>query len=248
MNIMSHLTRTANTEQQVFSIPWVSLLSFLIPGVPRLFDGEPSMYNFYTGILVLVTLPCVVRKSNQHKLLFGGLAAAAFLMCLGKDSPLYMLLHKFAPMYGTFRFPTVNRIFMSLFLILLLVQGLERTDGNSKNLEAGGVVSFFCIIGSIRMVVGQAGFTRIFRIPLLAPGASGSVCGGSKNILYCSRGLLYGVSPAEAGREEEKKASQIWHCGGSRFRGSAVFLISSFQLQLPSMIMEPFPLMRKPGR
>ena len=165
LNIMPHLTRTANTEQQVFSIPWVSLLSFLIPGVPRLFDGEPSMYNFYTGILVLVTLPCVVRKSNQHKLLFGGLAAASFLMCLGKDSPLYMLLHKFAPMYGTFRFPTVNRIFMSLFLILLLVQVWKELMETAKTWKPVVWSAFLALLGAFGWLLAKLVLRGYFEFP-----------------------------------------------------------------------------------
>lgn len=153
LHVMPYLTRTANAEQQVLAIPVISLLSFLMPAVPRLFDGEPSMYNFYTGILAVVTIPCAFQKSNRHKVLFGGLTLVSFIMCLGKNSPLYMVLHKVAPMYATFRFPTVNRIFMTLFLILFLAQIWKEFLESAKKWSYIILTAVWGVLGAVGWVV-----------------------------------------------------------------------------------------------
>lgn len=99
-----------------------ALLSVLFPRMAKIIRGqEPSMINYYMGIFIILLIPMFIKRIKYSKKLYIGIAAIAFLLCWGQNSFIHAIFYRFLPMYDSFRFPTLNRIFLSIFILLLFI-------------------------------------------------------------------------------------------------------------------------------
>lgn len=123
---MSLITR-GNGLGQVARVFTVDIFIYSISGNVKIIP-EPagvSMSNFYMGIITLLLLPMILEKKQKNKKLYGSLAVISFFICMGNTSFVHMLLYRFVPMYASFRFPTTNRVFLMIFVMLTLVPVLS---------------------------------------------------------------------------------------------------------------------------
>lgn len=188
MQVMPYITRSADSKQIIDTTPFYSLLSMVFSRSGKFFGNsvEISMCNFYTSILAILSMPYIFMKKNRRKLIHGGLILFALIMCWGENSPLYMLFHKVLPMYAAFRFPTVFRAFLSLFLILLLAEGW-------KAMMKGDIRNFVLWIGLVIFIIGTAGWIicagamqGVVSIPMLEDEALQYLCWGMRTAAVVS--------------------------------------------------------------
>lgn len=119
------ITRGNGLGQVVNSYPMGVVLSMLIPNMNEFFsDMECSMMNYYMGLLPIALLPLIIKIKGRNKTLYAGLSGMAFLLCCGNYGFLHPLFYRFLPMYADFRFPTLNRCFLALFVLLLLAAAI----------------------------------------------------------------------------------------------------------------------------
>lgn len=127
LNNMALITRGNGLGQIPMSFPYSVLVSLFIPNTENIISGvEPSMINFYTGIVTILLIPGVFKKKNNHKAIYGGMLLIAFFMCWGTNSFLHSFVYRFFPMYDSFRFPTLNRAFLFMFALLLVAPVLKQ--------------------------------------------------------------------------------------------------------------------------
>lgn len=114
------ITRGAGMGQIPMDFPLGIVLSALLPNMNTVFDGmEKSMINYYMGLLPILLLPLSIKTKSEHKKLYAGLGGVAFLLCGGRYSFLHSLFYRILPMYSDFRFPTLNRCFLVIFVLLI---------------------------------------------------------------------------------------------------------------------------------
>ena len=127
LNNMSLITRGNGLGQVPVSFNYSILLSLLVPNAENIIGGvEPSMINFYIGIITILLMPMVIKQKNRHKMIYGSMILMAFLMCWGTNSFLHTFMYRFFPMYDSFRFPALNRVFIFMFALLLIASALRQ--------------------------------------------------------------------------------------------------------------------------
>lgn len=118
LNISTKITRGGQQNPLTYSA--FSLLSFFFPTSIDLMSGmEISMGCFYVGFFSLLSLSLVALKKRKNYFYFIMMVSTLYL-CFGRNSILHTLFYKFLPAYSTFRFPTVWRSFVVVFLLLLV--------------------------------------------------------------------------------------------------------------------------------
>ena len=158
---MSNLTRTNGVGQTPNGYTFATFLSLFISQMSSFIPNiECSMVNYYTGLLTIILLPTALLRKTPHKWLYTFLAGFAFLLCWPKQIFLHSVLYKFLPMYDTFRFPTLNRIFLSIF-ILLLVSNVFKDVFDNKNNKFTLVANFVLVFLGI-VVLGIVKIGNIF--------------------------------------------------------------------------------------
>lgn len=121
INNMGLITRGNGLGQVPLENSFAILFSILFPAMTRFVTvSETSMVNFYMGLITVFLLPLIFTKKRKDNFLYLFLVICAFSLCWGTNSPLHSLLYRFLPMYSNFRFPTLNRIFIMLFVIVLV--------------------------------------------------------------------------------------------------------------------------------
>ena len=122
LNVMGLLTRTNGLGQVVGTYSMNSLLSLVFPGTATFANtGEVSMVNYYVSILVVLLIPAILSLKQKDKIFYGGMVILAYILCIGDSSFVHSILYRFFPMYSSFRFPTVNRCVLAMFLLLIVV-------------------------------------------------------------------------------------------------------------------------------
>ena len=148
VKIMPELTRSGG--QSPMSPPLISILGMFFPvGIDSTSGFEPSMGLFYFGILTIMSIPMAIVKKKDNTIFFFIMFVVTLYTCLGENSLIHKLLYRYAPLYSTFRFPTLFRIFACVFALLLaskywqcVIEGTE----NAKN-------NIFVITGAILICV-----------------------------------------------------------------------------------------------
>lgn len=126
--------------------PFYTLLSALFPAMEKVYpDLEPSMINYYMGILVILLIPMLIKSTSMYKRIYSALAMGAFILCWSSAFFVHSICYRFLPMYNAFRFPTTNRAFLALFMVLLIVPVLQSIMDNSVDI---GLIRFSWIIFS----------------------------------------------------------------------------------------------------
>ncbi len=116
---MGLITRGSGLGQIPLGYSLTAWLSAIFPAATSFISGgEISMVNYYVGMIVLLLFPMCFSKGSASQRIYPLLVAGALFMCWGGNSFFYALLYRFVPMYDQFRFPTLNRVFLTLFLIL----------------------------------------------------------------------------------------------------------------------------------
>lgn len=151
VHVMSYITRTANVEQAVTVVPFSNLLSAVLPKAGYILNNcEISMSNYYMSIIVLMSIPCLTKENLKKKWVLAGISVFAFVMSWGEYSPFYMLCHKYLPLYASFRFPTVFRPLITIFVLLLLVETLSdmlNSAVGKRSFLIAGLLMVFSIWG-----------------------------------------------------------------------------------------------------
>lgn len=121
VKIIPQITRGGG--QDPMSPPLIDSLSMLLPvGVDKISGFEISMGLFYMGSLTVTAIPLAIRKirKGNHLFFYFTMFLITLYASLGKKSLIHILLYRFAPMYSSFRFPTLFRIFCCIFAILFV--------------------------------------------------------------------------------------------------------------------------------
>lgn len=108
----------SSIKPQPFSIN--AFLTAIIPGISNhmIFDGDISMVYCYMGLFTVVTLIAIIfikPKNCKNYLL---IATFIFLMIQGDKFYLYPLFHKYFPLFGSLRFPSVWRCLLVIFILI----------------------------------------------------------------------------------------------------------------------------------
>ena len=121
VKIIPQITRGGG--QDPMSPPLIDMLSMLLPvGIDKISGFEISMGLFYMGFLTVTAIPLAIRKirKGNHLLFYFTMFLITLYACFGKKSLIHILLYRFAPMYSSFRFPTLFRIFCCIFAIFFV--------------------------------------------------------------------------------------------------------------------------------
>lgn len=126
---MSNVSRiTGGTGVHAYSPSLTSTLTFFLPSydfsassfqLAALEEIDPSMISLYMGLLACLALPCILTAKIKGKAFHYFMIAFAFFMCLGNKSFIHSLFYRFFPMFKSFRFPTMWRCIIAVFLLLL---------------------------------------------------------------------------------------------------------------------------------
>lgn len=134
--------------------PLYTLLSALFPAMMKVFtpNVETSMVNYYMGILVILLIPMLIKSTHKYKRAYSALAIVAFMLCWSSAFFVHSIFYRFLPMYSAFRFPTTNRTFLSLFMILLVVPVLKNIMDASADMSLirfSRIIFWTCSAGAI---------------------------------------------------------------------------------------------------
>ncbi len=116
---MSSLARTNDMGTVPVDMNPVSIFTTLMPGVSSVLPDEPSMGVYYVGVFTLVILPLIFKSKYKDKWFYCISTAAFFVLNLGDGAFFHSFLYRFFPMFTSFRFPTISRCFMALFLLVV---------------------------------------------------------------------------------------------------------------------------------
>lgn len=172
LQLMNYMPRLKGSgEISLASYDWHLFLSAIIPGF-GIFLAEwtidVSMLSAYTGIFTFGLLGVILlSKWNRKKIYLLGMCLFAILMMLGNHTPVHPLFQRYVPLFGSLRFPSLWRIFLSIFLLELSAEiWYEILKGNKKIIRYS-VVSFFslaiillCAKAAIDLLVDQGVLTQ----------------------------------------------------------------------------------------
>ncbi|MFW5851042.1 MAG: YfhO family protein, partial [Bacteroidota bacterium] len=110
-------------------------------------NGDLSMLNMYMGIATLILSLYSLRYIRNKKICYAWIAVIFFIsLSLGDILPVRSFFYKYAPLWNTFRFPALFRLFYIFLLIGLATYSFEKI---TKNLRIQTLLK----IGSILIIV-----------------------------------------------------------------------------------------------
>lgn len=118
INVMNEITRSA--VKVIYTQSYDRLLSSIFPiAYDKLYlSVDVSMGCYYVGILPLLVFFVVGFSDKKCEWFFLVIAIISLFTSFGDNFFLYPLMHKVLPLYSSFRFPPVFRIFFFVFLLL----------------------------------------------------------------------------------------------------------------------------------
>lgn len=123
--LMPHMQRlNGSSSVQVYCYEWYLFLSSLVPRwgayvVEK--NNDISMICAYVGIFTIALIPLVVfTRWDRKKYFLMGICVFSGLMMFGEKTPLHPLFQKIVPMFSSFRFPSLYRCIIALFLLELI--------------------------------------------------------------------------------------------------------------------------------
>nr|WP_318702812.1 YfhO family protein [uncultured Acetatifactor sp.] len=126
LHIVGLLTRTNGTAPFPETYSMNALLSLFFPGVSKFANtGEVSMVNYYVSIFIILLIPVLIKKWHKNKFFYGGMLFISYIICIGGNSFVHGVLHRFFPMYSSFRLPSINRCILTMFLLLIAVSVIK---------------------------------------------------------------------------------------------------------------------------
>lgn len=201
LNNMGLITRGTGLGQFVNTYPRISLISALFSAKPLYMTNvEWSMTNYYFGLIVILLIPMIIKGVKEKKI-YAFLLPIAFMLCLGSKSFLHTLLYRFLPMYEDFRFPTLNRTFLIIFILLLSVKTIQDViEGkiDSKILYFDRILLYLVV--AIAIIFGFLGFlvnetSTTMNIDVCKAFSDSAFTSGGLILLYF--GLFYAIKHKE---------------------------------------------------
>lgn len=158
---MGLITRGNGIGQVANGYSVTGFLSAIFSQMSKILSGyEPSMINYYAGVITILMIPAIFKSKQIYKKLYSVLMAAAVMLCWGGNSFIHTLLYRFLPMYDSFRFPTLNRVFIVLFALLMTAYALhdilEQQEVPGIQLRYTGVLLMICSsLGVLSALIGN---------------------------------------------------------------------------------------------
>ena len=148
MKIMSLITRSGG--QSPFGYPVTAILSAVFPVTFDDLSGmDHSMGLFYIGFLPILLLPLIIKYQKGNYIFYGIMSFISFIMCFGQYSFIHTVFYRFMPLYSTFRFPTLWRVFFSLFALLLMSRFIYDILTNLNEKPVRFFIKFLAILASV---------------------------------------------------------------------------------------------------
>src|SRR5690554_4604730 len=153
--MLSSVTRGdgVTLEAALFSsVRALHTITFLVPfsisfSEAGFWDGDLSMLNMYIGIATVILSLYSLRYIRTKKILYIWITIIFFFsLSLGDTLPLRSLCYKYIPLWNTFRFPALFRLF---YIFLLIGLAAYTFDKITKNLRIQTLLK----IGSILIVL-----------------------------------------------------------------------------------------------
>lgn len=150
LQLMNYMPRlNGSGEISLASYDWNLFLSAIIPGFGTFLAErtiDVSMLSAYTGIFTFGLLGVILlSKWNRKKIYLLGMCLFAILMMLGNHTPVHPLFQRYVPLFGSLRFPSLWRIFLSIFLLELSTEIWYEILQRNKKIIRYSVVSFFSL-------------------------------------------------------------------------------------------------------
>lgn len=119
---LNDITRGGNSNIQPAETSIKNLLTAIIPGISNKFNfiGDISMIYYYFTLLAIIILCVSLFMKKKETYLYLAIALFAFLMSLGKNFIIYSIFHSYVPLFNSFRFPTVWRCLVVVFLLIAI--------------------------------------------------------------------------------------------------------------------------------
>ncbi len=157
---------TRDLGMQLSSYNFELILSAFFPNVTTYIQNaakpiDISMMSSYIGLFSILTIPVIFRKESKNRIWCLAIAAFGFLMMLGDKTFFHGLFYRFFPMFDTFRFPTLWRCIVALFLLIALSESWlhllqdadeQRTVSRLAGKAALGLFFLAVLIGIIGQV------------------------------------------------------------------------------------------------
>lgn len=109
-----------------------------------------SMISMFMGLLPLMLLLACLFMKVSHKWTYLGIIGFAFLMMLGNNAVLHPIFQKYFPLFSSLRFPSLWRCILTIFVLLLSTEALEKILDNKEKIK---IFAFMCIITSVLSLV-----------------------------------------------------------------------------------------------
>ncbi|HHX60632.1 MAG TPA: YfhO family protein [Epulopiscium sp.] len=160
INSLTHITRGVNSSVEIGKFSIVNFITALLPGVSNIVPlvGDISMIYCYMGIFTLVTVLIMFVTNMRRKEIYLMIAFFVFLMLQGDNSFLYPLFHKFVPLFGSFRFPSVWRCLLVIFILIpssFIWNNLDDLKISNKILKTIKYSSIILSILSILLIIAN---------------------------------------------------------------------------------------------
>lgn len=185
VNIMNDISR--GIGQDPLAVGVISILSMFIPSV---IDNISAGGTFYLGIATAVVVFLVKFKDKEENLsFFYWMSLIALFLSFGSDSFLHSLLYRFVPLYSSFRFPSLWRIFFALFTIYIYSHLLVNIFTSNEYINAAkafrymsyifiGIGITLYVVLELRLFSGNAGSSGMYWVTAMI------VC-GIFSYVYC---------------------------------------------------------------
>lgn len=151
LHMMGLMTRTNGASPMPMNIGLNAFFSLFFPNTGSFISyAEISMANYYLGLLTVILLPAIIKYKNKDNYFYIGMAILSAFLCLGLYSFIHGFLYRFFPMYSNFRFPTLNRCILTMFMMLCVVNVIYDVQqrGITRTILRSGTVLFLLVLGS----------------------------------------------------------------------------------------------------
>lgn len=157
---LNNITRGGNTNIQPAETSIKNFLTAIVPGISNQFNfvGDISMIYYYFGLITIVLLVVLLLLKKKESYFYLMIALFAFSMSLGTSFIIYPLFHKYVPLFNSFRFPTVWRCLVVVFVLISISKVWFDLDKEDCILCTIKVVKFFLLsifIISILILITQ---------------------------------------------------------------------------------------------
>ena len=160
---LPYLNRTELTPEEagIFSLPWASLLTMLIPT----YGGEPEQLIYLGLPTALLAVLGIVLKRDRYAWFLAGVVLLAVLFALGIHSPLFPLLIRLVPGLNWLRVPPRVWLLVTFCLALLAGRGLDALSLPHFSPTARRQVALIGLVALVAVLSLAAGLFFLYQPP-----------------------------------------------------------------------------------